>query len=1105
MEDKKYSIKDKIALFNQFTSIPSKNENNSKKSLNSNKGFNVLEKKFPELKNVKNEEKKEIKFKNEEKKEINQKEEKTEKEIKKDDIKEITNKRKEELKKEENFQKKIEEKIEKKEENVEKQNEEKIDKKEEFKTEKNIEQKNEDNNEKNIIKEKEDKKLDENKEKTVNEKEEKIKEKKEFQEEKNLFNEKREIVMNFLVQQDKTIEVISKNKNNNNNEELLMLNSEQNLILNSDKGNIQKINCHLNKPLSLEMLKELEKIITTTILIIEKNNEDIKNKTIILRRYNEETIKLGKQFFKNRYLNKKIQSILQNEKNKKENNTIRLFDIEKIKKQYLKLYLNKVEKAIFCFNLKTYMDSYNILLSNEIIETLEEFGEFLLVVNGFDKFILGEFLAKTKKPNENNIILKSFINSINFKNTSFIRGFKFFLTRLNLPKDANLILDIMNYFSIVFYNDNINTKLYKDANSIYLLCSTTLAVNTMFVRTDIKNINKITKEQFIEMNNEVDKDTVINIYDDLKKHNIIWIQDYNEAIYRRLGIIVKEKESDNNTINEKNNNNNENNSNNNNDNNDEMNDQEYEKRINEYKNRYFQERKTLVTNSTLHKISNDDYNLLIEGEYFYKFINKFNNGENKYIKLTNDLNIVMLEKKDTKKLDLSKSINILDIKDVIMGIHNSNLNIDESEDKNLFFSIITKDKIFNFKGKNIEIVAKWHNAIKNLLNAVNNLEKKNDKKCNEENKKINSLIDNIWISVIKNWDFYGNFFLSQIKSKRNYNYNLYKTLNIDEENDEKKINLKDIYNKITNNKKITKQELFYIYENGIPKKLRNKIWSFLIGNKCGITKDLFNYYLKKIEQVDFIELGKNYVKNQKIKINNDESINKLINDILNIGNLFNKEIINCNLVIFKVMDDLYKIIRVFFLYRPDIIYNENILFITMIFLLNGENCYNSFCNLVNLIFQNYLGKFYLKDNFYISNFELFLSKILKKFCPKGEEHLEKFEIIPYLFYSDWFESLFSKILNYELIIKLWDLFLLKGEFILYQSAVAFIILEEENILYLTINEILDLFQKITYNNKIDNIFGIMKKINIEEDYNLFKISYELIKKKNKYNYLNFEE
>ena len=337
MEIKKNSIKDKIALFNQFSSTSSKNENNLNKPVTYNKGFNILDNKFPELKKVKTEEKKEIK----------QKEEKIEKEIKKEDIKKDINvKRKEEIKKEENIEKKIEEKINqkqelKKEENIEKKIEakiekkeeiidkkivEKIDKKEEFKTEENVEKKNE-NNDKNIIKEserKEDKKL----------------EKKEIQKEKNIFNEKRENLMNFLIQQDKTTETISKNKNNN----------EEFITSNSDKENIQKINCYLNKPFSLEILKEVEKIITTTILITENNNEDIKSKTIMLRRYNEETIKLGKQFFKNRFLNKKIQIILQNENNKKENNIIRIFDIEKIKKKYLKLYLNKVEKAIFCFS-----------------------------------------------------------------------------------------------------------------------------------------------------------------------------------------------------------------------------------------------------------------------------------------------------------------------------------------------------------------------------------------------------------------------------------------------------------------------------------------------------------------------------------------------------------------------------------------------------------------------------------------------------------------------------------------------------------------------------------------------------------------------------------
>ena len=164
----------------------------------------------------------------------------------------------------------------------------------------------------------------------------------------------------------------------------------------------------------------------------------------------------------------------------------------------------------------------------------------------------------------------------------------------------------------------------------------------------------------------------------------------------------------------------------------------------------------------------------------------------------------------------------------------------------------------------------------------------------------------------------------------------------------------------------------------------------------------------------------------------------------------------------------------------------------MVILLNEDNIYKSFVCLVNLIFQNYLGKYLLKDNFCVSNFELFFCQALKTFCPKAEEHLRKFEINPSLFLDEWFESLFCKVIKYDLLIKLWDLFILKGDFIVLQAAIAIIILQQENILNLTINEILGLFNKIVDKN---NIFLIMKKINIEEDFNNWKINCQLIKKR----------
>ena len=740
------------------------------------------------------------------------------------------------------------------------------------------------------------------------------------------------------------------------------------------------------------------------------------------------------------------------------------------------------------------MDSYNILLSNGIIENLEEFGEFLLVVNGFDKFIIGEFLSKTHSPNEKKVILKSFIRSINFQNISFILGFKFFLTKLNLPKDANLILDILNYFSKVFFNDNKESKLYKDVNSIYLLASTTLAVNTMFVRTDIKNKNMITKDQFIEMNNDVDKDTVSNIYDDLKKNNIIWIQDYNESIYRRLCVIVKEKEDSYDK---------------NNFNNEEMDDEEFEEKINNYENRYNQERKSLVLANNLKNLTDEDVKLLREGDMFYKFINKMNDGHYKFLKFSNNLlKLIWSDNKIIKKFDHSHIIEVCEIKDIIMGLQNSEMKINEGEDKNLFFSIITDCKSYNFKGNNIEIVTKWYKAIKSLLNVINEGKENidNDKK-DEENKKLNSLINNIWINIINNWDFYGNFFLSQIKSKKSYNYNLNsKFFTLDDGIDEKKLNIKDITNKILNNKKISKKELFYIYENGLPEKIRKTIWSFLIGNKCCISEDLFNYYLTKFEQIDFFQIIKQYNKNPQIKFNDNVGVNKIIIDIIKIGEIYFEQIQNSNQLSFNIMNDLYKIIRVFYLYRPDILYNKNILILAMMFLLNGENCYNSFLNLVNFIFQNYLGKFFLKDYFFISNYENFFVKYLIKFSPKAEEHLRKFEINPTLYLNEWFESLFCNVLNYNVVLRIWDLFLLKGEFFVFQTAISIIILQEENILNLTISEILNLFNKNNKDDKIyNNIFGVIKKINIEEDYYSWKINYQLVKKKDKFSRLKLEK
>jgi len=103
----------------------------------------------------------------------------------------------------------------------------------------------------------------------------------------------------------------------------------------------------------------------------------------------------------------------------------------------------------------------------------------------------------------------------------------------------------MDKFSENFFETNKNDKkfisIFKNPNAIYLLVSTILALNTMFTRKDIKNMNVIKKEEFKNMNHDIDSDYVDRLYDELKNEPISLSDDYNEEIYRKLATLVQEK------------------------------------------------------------------------------------------------------------------------------------------------------------------------------------------------------------------------------------------------------------------------------------------------------------------------------------------------------------------------------------------------------------------------------------------------------------------------------------------------------------------------------------------------------------------------------------
>ena len=179
----------------------------------------------------------------------------------------------------------------------------------------------------------------------------------------------------------------------------------------------------------------------------------------------------------------------------------------------------------------------------------------------------------------------------------------------------------------------------------------------------------------------------------------------------------------------------------------------------------------------------------------------------------------------------------------------------------------------------------------------------------------------------------------------------------------------------------------------------------------------------------------------------------------------------------------YKIIRAFFFIRNDITYNKNIIPLIFIFLILGENEFNTFLNIFNLICGTNSIKYLLGDEEYIKKCVLFFNELIKKKLPRVYEHFKKLEITTELYLIPWFEEIFTGTLSYKILCRVLDLYLLNGDYILYQVGLTIIKLQEEDLLNSTISEVFKLLKRLPNIYKEEYVLESIKEFkDIEKDY-----------------------
>ena len=181
---------------------------------------------------------------------------------------------------------------------------------------------------------------------------------------------------------------------------------------------------------------------------------------------------------------------------------------------------------------------------------------------------------------------------------------------------------------------------------------------------------------------------------------------------------------------------------------------------------------------------------------------------------------------------------------------------------------------------------------------------------------------------------------------------------------------------------------------------------------------------------------------------------------------------------------LFKIIRIFTLYRQDIIYSKEIAYISTIFLLNSENYYQALVNMVNFILDSPGIKFIQKNEHFIKMRTSFFKNLISKYLPRLNKHFTKLEITPELYFNRWISSFFIKAFPYDLLLKLWDNYIVKGEVFLFEISLTILKIQENDCLGLAYGKIVSNLRNIPFKVKYneENFFNQLYKCDLSDEY-----------------------
>ncbi|KAK8800274.1 hypothetical protein WA171_004909 [Blastocystis sp. BT1] len=246
---------------------------------------------------------------------------------------------------------------------------------------------------------------------------------------------------------------------------------------------------------------------------------------------------------------------------------------------------------------------------------------------------------------------------------------------------------------------------------------------------------------------------------------------------------------------------------------------------------------------------------------------------------------------------------------------------------------------------------------------------------------------------------------------------------------------------------------------GIPDALRGRVWSLLLS--ADVCSDIYSQYYEDLLTNHIADENNDFTRKGGV-------IDRDINRTYPLHETFaeNKG---------KGQETLRRVLLAFADHDKEIKYTQGMNYLVGLLLIymTEEEAFWALCQLMdNSPFL--MNQWFNQDLVMVHTSYYQMDKLLDKYLPEIGSYLKEINISPMMYTTEWFMCVYSRSFPYDVVVRIWDIFLAEGWTIVYQVALALLKLYEKDILGKEFEEVHSLISNINHSENLPSADVIIK-------------------------------